>query len=83
MFGSWPIPGPDVTLENVHTGKILRLSAPGLVVAAGHRQAVNQLSDELRRLDPELDVRFAGDAHAPRNFDAATAEGARVGSGIL
>ena len=22
-------PGPDVTLENVHTGKILRLSAPG------------------------------------------------------
>ena len=76
-------PGPDVTLENVHTGKIITLPAPGLVVVAGHRQAVNQLADELRRLDPQLDVRLAGDAHAPRNFDAATAEGALVGSGIL
>ena len=31
---------------------------------------------------PDLDVRLAGDAHAPRNFDAATAEGALVGAAI-
>ena len=75
-------PGPDVTLENVHTGKITKLTASGLVVVAGHRQAVNQLRDQLRQAAPDLDVLLAGDAHAPRNFDAATAEGALVGAGI-
>jgi hypothetical protein len=75
-------PGPDLMLENVHTGKIIKLPAPGLVVVAGYRQAVNQLGDELHRLRPELDLRLAGDAHAPRNLDAATAEGALVGAGI-
>ena len=34
-------PGPDVTLENVHTGTVVKLTAPGIVVVAGHRQAVN------------------------------------------
>ena len=76
-------PGPDVTLENVHTGRIVTVPAPDLVVVAGHRQAVNQLRDELIRAAPALDVRLAGDAHAPRNFDAATAEGALVGAAIL
>lgn len=75
-------PGPDVTLEHVLTGAITRLPNPGLVIVAGHRQAVNRLRDELATLSPQLDVRLAGDAHAPRNLDAATAEGALVGAGI-
>jgi 2,4-dienoyl-CoA reductase-like NADH-dependent reductase (Old Yellow Enzyme family) len=77
-----PDPGPEVTLEHVLTGRIIKLPEPGIVVVAGHRQAVNALYGELRRAAPELDVRLAGDANAPRNFDAATAEGALVGAGI-
>jgi pyruvate/2-oxoglutarate dehydrogenase complex dihydrolipoamide dehydrogenase (E3) component len=76
-------PGPDVTLEHVLTGAITTLAAPGIVVVAGHRQAANTLRRELRAASPELDVRLAGDAHAPRNFDAATAEGALVGAAIV
>jgi hypothetical protein len=76
-------PGPDVTLEHVLTGTVTTLPAPGIVVVAGHRQAVNTLRRELRAAAPDLDVRLAGDAHAPRNFDAATAEGALVGAAII
>ena len=76
-------PGPDVTLEHVLTGRISKVAEPGIVVVAGHRQAVNRLHGELRQAAPGLDVRLAGDAHAPRNFDAATAEGALVGAGIV
>jgi N,N-dimethylglycine/sarcosine dehydrogenase len=76
-------PGPDVTFEHVLTGAITTLRAPGIVVVAGHRQAANSLRRELRATAPELDVRLAGDAHAPRNFDAATAEGALVGAAIV
>jgi len=75
-------PGPDVTLEHVHTGKISKIAEPGLVVVAGHRQAVNRLQSELRQAAPGLDVRLAGDANAPRTFDAAAAEGALVGASI-
>ena len=75
-------PGPDVTLEHVLTGSISKVAEPGIVVVAGHRQAVNRLHTELRQVAPGLDVRLAGDAHAPRNFDAATAEGALIGAGI-
>jgi dimethylglycine catabolism A len=66
-------PGPDVTLEHVLTGAVITLPAPGIVAVAGHRQAANTLRRELRAVVPDLDVRLAGDAHAPRNFDAATA----------
>ena len=76
-------PGADITLEHVLTGTITTLPAPGIVVVAGHRQAANTLRRELRAAAPELDVRLAGDAHAPRNFDAATAEGALVGAAIV
>jgi dimethylglycine catabolism A len=75
-------PGDDVTLEHVLTGAVTTLPAPGIVVVAGHRQAANTLRQELRAAAPGLDVRLAGDAHAPRNFDAATAEGALVGAAI-
>jgi dimethylglycine catabolism A len=76
-------PGADVTLEHVLTGTITTVPAPGIVVVAGHRQAANTLRCELHVAAPELDVRLAGDAHAPRNFDAATAEGALVGAAIV
>jgi hypothetical protein len=75
-------PGPDVTLEHVLTGRISKLPEPGIVVVAGHRQAVNRLHSELRQVAPEVDIRLAGDANAPRNFDASTAEGALVGASI-
>ena len=75
-------PGPDVALEHVLTGAVVTLPAPGIVVVAGHRQAANALRDELRAAAPGLDVRLAGDANAPRNLDAATAEGALVGAAI-
>jgi hypothetical protein len=75
-------PGPDVELEYVLTGAVTTPHAPGIVIVAGHRQATNKLRSELRGAAPELDVRLAGDAHAPRNFDAATGEGALVGPGI-
>jgi hypothetical protein len=76
-------PGADITLEHVLTGTITTLPASGIVVVAGHRQAANTVRRELRAAAPELDVRLAGDAHAPRNFDAVTAEGALVGAAIV
>src|ERR1700712_1653892 len=66
-------PGPDITLEHVLTGSITTLAALGLVVVAGHRQGVNRVRNELHQAVPGLDVRLAGDANAPRNFDAASA----------
>ena len=71
-------PEPGDNSEAVIIDDDCHLVAPTAIDAL-----VNQLGDELRRLHPELDVRLAGDAHAPRNFDAATAEGALVGAGIL
>ena len=76
-------PGPDVTLEHVLTGAVIALPEPGIVAVAGHREAANTLRRELRAAAPDLDMRLAGDAHAPRNFDAATAEGALVGAAIV
>ncbi|WP_232666762.1 FAD-dependent oxidoreductase [Pseudonocardia sp. TRM90224] len=77
-----PGPGPDVELEHVLTGAVRSISAPGIVVAAGHRRAENVLHAELRATAPGLDVRLAGDALAPRGFDAATAEGALTGADL-
>jgi hypothetical protein len=45
-------------------------------------QAVNELGRELLATAPGLDVRLAGDARAPRNLDAARAEGALTGAAI-
>ena len=77
-----PDPGPDIVLEHVLTGAIRAIPAPGIVVVAGHRQAVNELHGELLAAMPGLDVRLVGDALAPRGFDAATAEGALTGAAI-
>jgi hypothetical protein len=52
------------------------------VVVAGRREAVNELGRELLATAPGLDVRLAGDARAPRNIDAARAEGALTGAAI-
>ena len=52
-------PGPDVVLEHVLTGAVTTLSKPGMVVVAGHRQAVNELDRELLATAPGLDVRLA------------------------
>ena len=76
-------PGPDVVLEHVLTGAVTTLLKPGIVVVAGHREAVNELGRELLATAAGLDVRLAGDARAPRNFDAATAEGALTGAAIV
>ena len=76
-------PGPDVTLENVHTGKIIKLPHPGWSWSPVTGKQSTSWATSFDDTHPELDVRLAGDAHAPRNFDAATAEGALVGAGIL
>ena len=81
-YGCWQIPDPTSPWSTYSPEASARWPTPGIVVVAGHRQAVNQLHTELRQAAPGLDVRLAGDAHAPRNFDAATAEGALVGAGI-
>lgn len=73
-------PGPDVVLEHVLTGALRTLPAPGIVVVAGHRQAVNDLAAPL--VAAGVEVRVVGDALAPRGFDAATADGALTGAAI-
>ena len=75
-------PGPDVVLEHVLSGAVTTLPNPGIVVVAGCREAVNELGRELLATAPGLDVRLAGDARAPRNLDAARAEGALTGAAI-
>lgn len=74
--------GADVVLEHVLTARTRRIPRPGLVVVAGHRRAENDLAARLRASAPGLDVRLAGDAHAPRDYDAATGEGALIGAAI-
>jgi hypothetical protein len=77
-----PEPGTDVVLEHVLIGALRTIPAPGIVVVAGHREAENGLAAQLQAAAPGLEVRLAGDALAPRGFDAATAEGALTGAAI-
>lgn len=64
------------------TGEIFDIEDIGLLVVSGHRESETDLLEELLQRAPELDVRRAGDAHSPRNLDAATDEGALVGASI-
>lgn len=74
--------GSEVVLEDLMTGEISEIEDVGLLVVAGHREPDTDLFEVLRQQAPELDVRRAGDAHAPRDLDAATDEGALVGASI-
>lgn len=74
--------GSAVVLENVMTGEISNIEDIGLLVVSGHRESETDLLEELLQRAPELEVQRVGDAHAPRDLDAATDEGAHVGANI-
>jgi len=74
--------GSAVVLENVMTGETSGIEDIGLLVVSGHRESETDLLEELVQRAPELDIRRVGDAHAPRDLDAATDEGALVGASI-
>lgn len=74
--------GSQVQLEDMMTGEISSTEDLGLLVVAGHRESETDVFEELRQCAPQLDIRRVGDAHSPRNLDAATDEGASVGASI-
>jgi len=74
--------GDGVILRNIYTERDERRDGVGLVVVAGHRHGVVELRNQLRALEPGLQVVVVGDALSPRTLLDAVSEGARAGAEV-
>ena len=67
-------------LQDVETDECSPVGALDLLVVAGFRRSLDELSADLLAARPDLTVTRVGDALAPRTLLDAVAEGARAGA---
>jgi hypothetical protein len=72
--------GSAWSLTDLETDETRPAGQVDLVVYAGPRRSLDELSDGLTAAQPDLEVVKAGDALAPRTLLDAAAEGARAGA---